>query len=97
MFAFARGAGLMGEAGPEAIMPLRRDASGRLGVMASGGRSGGGGSVVFGDIHVSVPEGTSTKDAALWGNEMRRQLGILVNEQMADQMRTGGIISKGPF
>ncbi|MFS8123766.1 tail tape measure protein [Rhizobium sp. BR 250] len=32
MFAFADGAGLMGEAGPEAIMPLRRDSSGRLGV-----------------------------------------------------------------
>lgn len=32
MFAFAKGAGLMGEAGPEAIMPLRRDSSGRLGV-----------------------------------------------------------------
>jgi hypothetical protein len=37
MFAFASGAGLMGEAGPEAIMPLRRDASGRLGVSAQGG------------------------------------------------------------
>ena len=32
---FARGAGLMGEAGPEAIMPLRRH-NGRLGVDASG-------------------------------------------------------------
>lgn len=96
-FAFARGAGLMGEAGPEAIMPLRRDASGRLGVMAAGGGSSGGGSVVFGDIHVSVPEGTSPKEAALWGNEMRRQLGILVDERIADQTRSGGLISKGPF
>lgn len=34
MFAFAKGAGLMGEAGAEAIMPLTRDASGRLGVSA---------------------------------------------------------------
>lgn len=34
MFAFAKGSGLMGEAGPEAIMPLTRDASGRLGVSA---------------------------------------------------------------
>jgi lambda family phage tail tape measure protein len=29
--------GLMGEAGPEAIMPLQRDGSGRLGVKAAGG------------------------------------------------------------
>ncbi|CUX41728.1 Prophage tail length tape measure protein [Agrobacterium deltaense Zutra 3/1] len=34
LFAFAKGTGLMGEAGPEAIMPLTRDASGRLGVSA---------------------------------------------------------------
>ena len=32
MFAFASGAGLMGEAGPEAIMPLKRTQNGRLGV-----------------------------------------------------------------
>ncbi|MGY9962613.1 MULTISPECIES: phage tail tape measure protein [Citrobacter freundii complex] len=32
MFAFAKGTGLMGEAGPEAIMPLTRTADGNLGV-----------------------------------------------------------------
>ncbi|MCM2652177.1 phage tail tape measure protein [Serratia marcescens] len=37
LFAFARGAGLMGEAGPEAIMPLKRGADGSLGVRAIGG------------------------------------------------------------
>jgi phage-related minor tail protein len=31
------GTGLMGEAGPEAIMPLVRSADGRLGVEAQGG------------------------------------------------------------
>ncbi|MGP0979273.1 MULTISPECIES: phage tail tape measure protein [unclassified Serratia (in: enterobacteria)] len=36
MFAFAKGAGLMGEAGPEAIMPLKRGADGSLGVRANG-------------------------------------------------------------
>lgn len=45
MFAFARGAGLMGEAGPEAIMPLRRSQSGALGVVASG---------LAGDVKVEV-------------------------------------------
>lgn len=34
LFKFAKGAGMMGEAGPEAIMPLSRDANGRLGVTA---------------------------------------------------------------
>ena len=37
LFAFARGAGVMGEAGPEAILPLARDSGGKLGVRASGG------------------------------------------------------------
>lgn len=41
-FAFAKGAGVMGEAGPEAIMPLTRAADGSLGVRAvSGGGTGG--------------------------------------------------------
>lgn len=40
MFAFAKGAGVMGEAGPEGIFPLRRGADGKLGVVAS--MAGGG-------------------------------------------------------
>lgn len=42
-FAFAKGAGLMGEAGPEAIMPLTRSADGSLGVRMVGGESASGG------------------------------------------------------
>ena len=37
IFPMANGAGLMGEAGPEAIMPLKRTSSGELGVKAEGG------------------------------------------------------------
>ncbi|HEV2682634.1 MAG TPA: phage tail tape measure protein, partial [Rhodanobacter sp.] len=37
MFAFAHGAGLMGEAGPEAILPLQRGNDGKLGVAVQGG------------------------------------------------------------
>ncbi|WP_425451110.1 phage tail tape measure protein, partial [Rhodovulum viride] len=42
--------GLMGEAGPEAILPLTRLGNGKLGVASLGG----GGSVRMGDVHVSV-------------------------------------------
>lgn len=43
-FAFAKGAGLMGEAGPEAIMPLTRAADGSLGVRSLGGSQSSGSS-----------------------------------------------------
>lgn len=42
VFPFANGTGLMGEAGPEAILPLTRNSKGKLGVVAdSTGQSGG--------------------------------------------------------
>lgn len=44
------GVGLAGEAGPEAIMPLARDADGRLGVRTA---SGGAGAV---NIHIATPD-----------------------------------------
>jgi TP901 family phage tail tape measure protein len=48
-------AGLMGEAGPEAIMPLERDASGKLGVR------GGGGGVT---INVTTPDADSFRQSS---------------------------------
>jgi len=40
LFPMARGTGLMGEAGPEAVMPLKRLPNGKLGVQADGGGRG---------------------------------------------------------
>ncbi|MBD2815237.1 phage tail tape measure protein [Xenorhabdus sp. Flor] len=39
LFKFAKGGGLMGEAGPEAILPLKRGSDGKLGVQAMGSTS----------------------------------------------------------
>ncbi|WP_298433142.1 phage tail tape measure protein [uncultured Jannaschia sp.] len=50
-FPMRGGTGLMGEAGPEAIMPLARGADGRLGVQASGG----GGAVTV-NMNISTPD-----------------------------------------
>lgn len=52
-FAMRGGTGLMGEAGPEAILPLSRGADGRLGVRAEGGGGGGGVNVV---MNISTPD-----------------------------------------
>lgn len=50
-FPMRGGTGLMGEAGPEAIMPLARGADGRLGV-----RTQGGGSPVNVTVNVTTPD-----------------------------------------
>ncbi|MCV2864634.1 phage tail tape measure protein [Albidovulum sediminicola] len=51
MFPMRGATGLMGEAGPEAIMPLMRGADGRLGV-----QSAGGGRPVNVTVHVTTPD-----------------------------------------
>ncbi|EOT4455078.1 phage tail tape measure protein, partial [Escherichia coli] len=72
LFAFAKGAGVFAEAGPEAIMPLTRAADGSLGVRAVGTPqvSGGVPSVNFGDINIQggSPQASSqgTAGAAGW-------------------------------
>jgi phage-related minor tail protein len=51
-FPMRGGVGLMGEAGPEAIMPLRRGPDGKLGVAAAGG----GGRPVNVTMHITTPD-----------------------------------------
>ena len=58
LFPMAQGMGLMGEAGPEAIMPLKRGANGKLGVQSSGGV---GNIVVNVDASGSSVEGDSAR------------------------------------
>jgi phage-related minor tail protein len=54
--------GLMGEAGEEAIMPLKRGANGALGVAVHGAASGGGGvTVTMGDTNITI-SGGATED-----------------------------------
>ncbi|MGV2895053.1 phage tail tape measure protein [Achromobacter sp. AGC78] len=56
VFAFAKGAGVFGEAGPEAILPLKRAADGSLGVRAQipNTATGGAGNASSGPVQVTI-------------------------------------------
>jgi lambda family phage tail tape measure protein len=81
MFKFAKGTGLMGEAGPEAIMPLKRDSQGNLGVR------GGGGSVevVVNNYSTEKAEARETTDSR--GN---RRIEVVVGDMTAGEVTRGG-------
>ena len=87
LFPMANGAGLMGEAGAEAIMPLRRTASGRLGVEASGG---GVGNVV---VNVDA-KGTSAQGDGPSANQLGKAIGAAVQAELIKQQRPGGLLSR---
>lgn len=61
VFPFANGTGLMGEAGPEAVLPLKRTPSGALGVQTSGNKSSGD-TINNVTINVQAAKGDSPTD-----------------------------------
>lgn len=79
LFAFARGAGLMGEAEPEAIMPLKRGADGSLGVRAIGG---GQQSAAAPNVYITIENGGNVSSQADpgWG-EFGKQMGNIAAQE----------------
>lgn len=57
---FKGGIGMIGEEGPEAVMPLKRGSDGKLGIVAQGSRSSGG--VQIGSIQVNVQGGNTNAE-----------------------------------
>jgi lambda family phage tail tape measure protein len=89
LFAFAKGNGLMGEAGPEAILPLRRGPDGKLGVAAAGG---GGGDVNLTQTFVIDGGATQTTSGAADDN-VRKFMGRMkdaAREVVLEEQRPGG-------
>jgi lambda family phage tail tape measure protein len=70
IFPMANGMGLMGEAGPEAIMPLKRGKNGKLGVASEGG---GGGGNTYVTNNISAVDAKSV--AQLFADNRRTLLG----------------------
>ncbi|VVN50570.1 hypothetical protein PS687_00338 [Pseudomonas fluorescens] len=96
-FGMANGkTGVMGEAGEEAIMPLTRTSSGKLGVMAMGG-GGAGGTQINVEVHIDGDgNASSTADAPgydLFGKELATFVEQKYQELRSRDMRQGGVIN----
>lgn len=93
LFAFANGAGLMGEAGPEAIMPLTRAANGKLGVASVGG--GGGHYETNIEVHVDRSGNTDAQtsgNADAVGQAFAQTVSQSVQDGIRRELRPGGMI-----
>ena len=90
-FRFAKGGGfglgLMGEAGPEAIMPLKRAADGSLGVSAEG--FGGGGTVVAMKVVVNNYSSEKVEAKESQGEGGERQLEITIGSMINKHITSG--------
>ncbi|CAI1180622.1 Phage-related minor tail protein [Serratia ficaria] len=95
MFAFAKGAGLMGEAGPEAIMPLKRGADGSLGVQANGAT--GNQTMINVDITIN-PDGSSQVQATSGfesaGNDIANYIDQRFRVLLNKSMSQGGTLNR---
>ena len=86
LFPMANGIGLMGEAGAEAILPLRRGSNGKLGVQSTGGG--------FGNIVVNVDaSGSSVEGSQEGGRELGRVIAVAIQSELVKQKRPGGLLA----
>lgn len=91
MFGHSGGLGVLGEAGAEAVMPLKRDANGSLGVAVTGGSSSGSNvEVVINNYGSEKATTTETTDSR--GN---RKINISIGEMVSGEIsRSGSAVQK---
>jgi lambda family phage tail tape measure protein len=88
LFKFAKGTGLMGEAGPEAIMPLKRDSNGNLGV-----RAGSHAPTVDVVVNNFGSEKATTKETT--DSRGNRKIEVVIGDMVAGEIgRTGSSIQQ---
>jgi tape measure domain-containing protein len=97
LFPFASGVGLMGEAGPEYIMPAKRMSDGTLGVKVQSNLTNSGNpGIIISNLSVTVPQKdgvTSQEQAKQIGSAIQMQLKTLINTQITDSTRSGGTLN----
>ena len=96
LFKFANGSntGLMGEAGPEFILPAAKMANGKMGVRAVGGNTGS--NVAIKNINITVQQAanaTPAQQGEAIATHMRKHLVTLIQQQTANNLRSGNLLN----
>ncbi|HCO0981140.1 TPA: phage tail tape measure protein [Escherichia coli] len=95
-FAFAKGAGVFGEAGPEAIMPLTRTSDGSLGVRAINSKSGnGGGDITYAPVY-QITIQNDGQNGEIGPQAIKALMGMVdqrVQGNLLNMRRDGGMLS----
>jgi Prophage tail length tape measure protein len=98
LFKFAKGTGMMGEAGPEAIMPLKRGANGSLGVQVVGANDNRSSGPAAPTIHITntyTISGSSTADMQATvrqsAEQTKDQLRREIPQVLSEYQRNGAI------
>lgn len=99
-FYFAKGAGVMGEAGPEGIFPLSRGSDGKLGLKVAGG--GMGTVTVETNVYVSSDGSSRTETSTAGGQaQLLKDLAGLIStgaqQQITKAMMPGGQLWKAGY
>jgi tape measure domain-containing protein len=88
---FASGGIMAGEAGAEAVLPLKRNSKGKLGVSMEG--SGGGSAVIIQNMSITLEskdDATSAEQADMIGKAIRSNLKVMMQQELASSTRSGG-------
>ena len=95
-FKFANGSntGLMGEAGPEFVLPAAKMSNGKMGVRAVGGNTGS--NVAIKNINITVQQAanaTPAQQGEAIATQMRKHLVTLIQQQTANNLRSGNLLN----
>lgn len=90
MFKFAQGTGMMGEAGPEAIMPLQRGSNGALGVAMVSGSAANQNSGGMGSVIVNIYNSTANDNDVSVSQGAGGSIDVMIDKKMADNINNRG-------
>jgi phage-related minor tail protein len=94
VFPFAKGVGLMGEAGPEAILPLKRNAQGKLGVLVD--NAGQSKSNLY-NITVNVQSKEGENPEQFGQRAAAAMMRSIAKEEISNARRPGNTLNKSRF